>query len=188
MMITSMLRLAVPATALVIAISSLQAHASPSNSVTISNSEKLMQEANAACKRTFGPTASVRRIDRTLKYIYCADSNNDNDVLRIKFRFGTSKPRKPQIRVSPDPSMSATGSPTGKTDGSVACSDQPGGVCAAIPPIETEGAPSVTTPSATEQSGRLQKGALQFCVSRYGPASTVKHIDYEKWEVVCNIP
>ena len=144
----------------------LQAHASEfcggvrcssTSPITITNREMLTEQAGAACKRTFGAAAAVRRIDRAKKFIYCADGNNDNDVMRIKFRFGAPKPTKPPIEVLPTP----------------------------IPPVVT--LPAITPP-ATQQIERFPKEALQFCISKYGPSSTVNHIDYEKWEVVCNVP
>ena len=162
----------------------LQAHASEScggvrcsstSPITITNSEMLTEQAGAACKRTFGAAAAVRRIDRAKKFIYCADGNNDNDVMRIKFRFGAPKPKQPLPKVVPV-------FPPPTEDTSISNS---GTLPAGTPPVEP---PTVTTQPATQHNGRFPKGALQFCMSKYGPSSTVNHIDYEKWEVVCNIP
>lgn len=159
----------------------LQAHASEicggercstTSPITITDSDQLTEQAGAACRRTFGASAAVRRIDRAKKYIYCADGNNDNDVMRIKFRFGASKPKQPPLDVAPVLSPTIEDSVI-TPDTSTVGND----------PVVTSRPPN---PPVTEQNGRFPKGAEQFCVSRFGPSSTVNHIDYENWQVVCN--
>ena len=161
--------------------------ASPSNHVTITKTETLTEEARDACVRVFGATTVLRRIDRGARYIYCAFSNNDSDSRRIKYSFGSSTPTKPSAQTPPATIPPVTEEPN-STAGNGVCPDQPGGVCASTPPAPPDYTPQVLIPPAAAGTGHIPEAARQFCVSKYGPSSTVNHIDYDKWEVVCNIP
>ena len=159
--------------------------------------DKDIQNARKACVRKFGGTSQFYRIDEVGGYIYCRDKRT---VERIPYRKKT--PAKPSVKKpinatdTPELDLSNRNKETCQTstDCSPKVEQQP------LPPAASNTAPinptAVEVPTSPqypkvsnpEANQKLLEQAKSVCVGQYGPTSTVDHIDYNNWHVVCKKP
>jgi hypothetical protein len=160
--------------------------------------DKDIQSARKLCVRNFGGTAEFYRIDEVGGYIYCRDSW---EVVRIPYR--KKKPAKPRSNEAisandasgVDPNDGRNEPCRTSTDCSrkveqeslppATSNNAPIDPTAVEVPTTIPQSPKVSSPEANE---RLLDQAKSVCVSQYGPTSTVDHIDYSNWHVVCKKP
>lgn len=180
-------------------------------------SGKAKEEARRGCKRNFGGTSELLRIDKEAGYAYCRTGRL---VEKFPFRRQNSKKDQPQEQAARTPAPAPKIQAPPQTRPPVPCQDceeKPGQQStslpekAVLPPVEetppvitvpeVPAAPpvqpeavTVTTakPTREELISRYGVGLLEqaerICVKRNGPGATVDSIDEKSWQVVCSKP
>lgn len=153
----------------------------PAFQLSVAREDELIAKASFACRKVFGSTSIVKRIDRASRYIYCQSHDKERQIERIKYNIGHSSKPKSQIVPTTPPTPSPSIDPSVEVGTGTACPNELDGICASPP--------STPTPPAGDNSDQRKaflERAQQICIDQYGPLATLKEIDYVKWEVVCN--
>ena len=145
-----------------------------SNICSVATAAVTLDQARAECRRHFGGTVELDRVDNANGYIYCR-SKGYKSVEKIPIA-ETSK------NSASGTHQDVTNSQ--KLDSSIPATET--GCVGLDCNVETK---NLSRPAeAPSDRQNLMQQASRICVDRYGPSSTVHHMDYYHWQVFCNVP